>query len=56
MKKILIFILGILVGVVASYFVIVNNIEIDNVTETENGLVTIKVFNQYIDYAFERGV
>ena len=30
----------------------IKNIQIDGVNETENGVITIKLFNQYFDYKY----
>ena len=45
----LIFIFGIICGIELA----IKNINIDGINEVDNGIITIKIFNQYIDYKYE---
>ena len=53
MKKFIIFVLGLFVGVVLGATLTIKTIQIDGVNELDNGVITIKVFNNYFDYEYE---
>lgn len=53
MKKFIIFVIGLFVGVVLGITLTIKTIQIDGVNELENGVITIKVFNNYFDYEYE---
>lgn len=53
MKKFIIFVLGLFVGVVLGITLTIKTIQIDGVNELDNGVITIKVFNNYFDYEYE---
>lgn len=52
MKKFIIFVLGLFVGVVLGITLTIKTIQIDGVNELDNGVITIKVFNNYFDYEY----
>lgn len=55
-EKILVNLLAIaliVVGFIGGIVVTLKAIEIDGVNEVDNGVITIKVFNQYIDYQYQ---
>lgn len=52
MKKFIIFVIGLFVGVVLGIALTIKTIQIDGVNELENGVITIKVFNNYFDYEY----
>lgn len=52
MKKFIIFVLGLFVGVVLGATLTIKTIQIDGVNELDNGVITIKVFNNYFDYEY----
>lgn len=52
MKKFIIFVIGLFVGVVLGITLTIKTIQIDGVNELENGVITIKVFNNYFDYEY----
>lgn len=53
MKKFIIFVIGLFVGVVLGITLTIKTIQIDGVNELANGVITIKVFNNYFDYQYE---
>ena len=53
MKKFIIFVIGLFVGVVLGATLTIKTIQIDGVNELDNGVITIKVFNNYFDYEYE---
>lgn len=53
MKKFIIFVIGLFVGVVLGITLTIKTIQIDGVNELDNGVITIKVFNNYFDYKYE---
>lgn len=53
MKKFIIFVLGLFVGVVLGITLTIKTIQIDGVNELDNGVITIKVFNNYFDYKYK---
>lgn len=53
MKKFIIFVIGLFVGVVLGITLTIKTIQIDGVNELDNGVITIKVFNNYFDYEYE---
>ena len=52
MKKFIIFVLGLFVGAVLGITLTIKTIQIDGVNELDNGVITIKVFNNYFDYEY----
>lgn len=52
MKKFIIFVIGLFVGVVLGITLTIKTIQIDGVNELDNGVITIKVFNNYFDYEY----
>ncbi len=54
MKKILLILLGFVLGCIITYHMAIRSIEIDAINEVDEGIITIKVFNQYHDYFFEK--
>lgn len=53
MRKIFLIVSIILITFLATAIIAINTVKITNV---ENGNVTIKIFNQYINYYFEKEV
>ena len=54
MKKILCFIMGVIIGMVATYFLIVNTIKVDIVETQENGcIVRLVILNNWYNYYIE---
>ena len=53
MKKFIFFVIGLFVGVVLGITLTIKTIQIDGVNELDNGVITIKVFNNYFDYEYE---
>lgn len=53
MKKFIIFVIGLFVGVVLGITLTIKTIQIDGVNELDNGVITIKVFNNYFDYKYK---
>lgn len=52
MKKFIMFVIGLFVGVVLGITLTIKTIQIDGVNELDNGVITIKVFNNYFDYEY----
>ena len=52
MAKFIIFVIGLFVGVVLGITLTIKTIQIDGVNELDNGVITIKVFNNYFDYEY----
>ena len=52
MKKFIIFVIGLFVGVVLGITLTIKTIQIDGVNELAKGVITIKVFNNYFDYEY----
>lgn len=52
MKKFIFFVIGLFVGVVLGITLTIKTIQIDGVNELDNGVITIKVFNNYFDYEY----
>ena len=52
MAKFIIFVIGLIVGVVLGITLTIKTIQIDGVNELDNGVITIKVFNNYFDYEY----
>lgn len=54
MKKVLCFIIGVIIGIVATYFLIVNTIKVDIVATQENGcIVRLVILNNWHNYYIE---
>lgn len=53
MKKFIIFVIGLLMGVMLGITLTIKTIQIDGVNELAKGVITIKVFNNYFDYEYE---
>lgn len=53
MKKILVITISIIIGIILGIFITLKSIQIDSVNEVDNGIVTIKIFNNYLDYEYE---
>lgn len=51
MKEIFLIIISALITFLATTIIAINTIQVTNV---ENGNITIKIFNQYINYYFEK--
>lgn len=52
MKKFIIFVIGLLMGVMLGITLTIKTIQIDGVNELAKGVITIKVFNNYFDYEY----
>lgn len=54
-KKLIMFVATVIITVVATTIIIINNIQITNITESNNnkGTVTITLFNNDYNYYFE---
>ena len=53
MKKYIFLVMGLLLGVVLGATLTIKTIEIDGVNELDNGVVTLKIWNNYFDYYYE---
>ena len=54
MKKGLVFsLISLIIGLILGSLITIYSIQIDGVNELDNGVITLKVFNQYFDYYYE---
>lgn len=53
MKKCIFLVMGLLLGVVLGATLTIKNIQIDGVNELDNGIITLKIWNNYFDYEYE---
>lgn len=53
MKKYIFLVMGLLLGVVLGATLTIKTIEIDGVNELDNGVITLKIWNNYFDYEYE---
>lgn len=53
MKKYIFLVIGLFVGVMLGITVTIKNIQIDGVNELDNGIITLKIWNNYFDYEYE---
>ena len=53
MKKYIFLVIGLFVGVMLGITVTIKNIQIDGVNELDNGVITLKIWNNYFDYEYE---
>ena len=57
MKNVIVLIVGIGIGFIFSYILIVNSLQISNIVNNgKYGAVTIEILDQYYNYEFERGM
>lgn len=53
MKKYIFLVIGLFVGVVLGITLTIKTIQIDGVNELDNGIITLKIFNNYFNYEYE---
>ena len=53
MNKTLAFFVGVVLGIVLGITVTIKNIQIDGVNGLDNGIITLKIWNNYFDYEYE---
>lgn len=53
MKKYIFLVIGLFVGVMLGITFTIKNIQIDGVNELDNGIITLKIWNNYFDYEYE---
>ncbi len=47
------FLLGLFWGLYLGFILTIMNIQIDGVNELDNGVITLKIFNNYFDYEYK---
>ena len=53
MKKYIFLVIGLFVGVVLGITLTIKTIQVDGVNELDNGIITLKIWNNYFDYEYE---
>lgn len=53
MNKCCYYLLGLCVGLLLGIAITIKTIQVDGVNELDNGIITLKIFNNYYDYEYE---
>lgn len=53
MRKLLTFIIGVVLGIMLGTALTIQTIQVDGVNELDNGIITLKIFNNYFDYEYQ---